>query len=104
MERIGRHDWGLVGNTIKTREWDVAMPNKLFEYVATGVPVVAMNASHCARFVEDTGMGISVSGPEELGERWREHRDVRKRLFKERQAWSMNAHIHKLEQFYHALV
>jgi glycosyltransferase involved in cell wall biosynthesis len=100
LERIGRHDWGLVGNTTKTREWDVAMPNKLFEYVATGVPVVAMNAANSARFLEETGLGIKVSGPEELAERWPEHREVRKKLFKERQAWSMNQHIHKLEDFY----
>lgn len=103
MERIGRHDWGLVGNTTKTREWDVAMPNKLFEYIATGVPVVAMNAKNSSSFIEATGMGISVSGPEELAERWGEHRETRKKLFKERQAWSMNSHIHKLEDFYRAV-
>lgn len=103
LERVSRHDWGLVGNTTKTREWDVAMPNKLFEYIATGVPVVAMNAANSARFVSDTGMGISVSEPEELAARWREHRDVRKKLIKERQAWSMNSHIHKLEGFYRAV-
>jgi glycosyltransferase involved in cell wall biosynthesis len=85
---------------VKTKEWDVAMPNKLFEYMATGVPVVAMNAADCSKFVKDTGVGIAVEGPEELGERWKEHRDCRGRVFKERQAWSMNAHIHKLEQFY----
>jgi glycosyltransferase involved in cell wall biosynthesis len=100
LDMVGRHDWGLVGNTTKTKEWDVAMPNKLFEYMATGVPVVAMNAADCARFVKDTGVGITVDGPEELGSRWREHRDCRRTLFKERQAWSMNAHIHELEKFY----
>ena len=100
MERIGRHDWGLVGNTTRTREWDVAMPNKLFEYMATGVPVVAMNANNASKFVNATGVGITVSGTEELAERWKEHREVRKKLFKERQAWSMNAHIHHLEKFY----
>ena len=103
MGRIGRHDWGLVGNTVKTRQWEVAMPNKLFEYIATGVPVVSMNAGHCSRFIEETGMGITVSGPEELGERWKEHRDCRKRVFKERQKYSMNANIHKLEDFYRAV-
>jgi glycosyltransferase involved in cell wall biosynthesis len=100
MGRIGRHDWGLVGNTTKTREWDVAMPNKMFEYMASGVPVVAMNAAQCAKFVDGAGVGISVEGPQELADRWREHRDARKRVIKERQAWSMNYHIHKLEQFY----
>lgn len=102
MGAIGRHDWGLVGNTTKTREWEVAMPNKLFEYVATGVPVVAMNASNCSTFLEETGMGISVGGPEELGERWKEHTEVRKKVLKQRQAWSMNAQIHHLEDFYRA--
>ena len=103
LQNIGRHDWGLVGNSVKTREWEVAMPNKLFEYIATGVPVVSMNATHCSRFLEETGMGITVSGPEELGDRWKEHRDCRQRVFKQRQDWTMNAHIHKLEDFYRAV-
>lgn len=100
LNSVTRHDWGLVGNTSATREWNVAMPNKLFEYLATGVPVVSMNAAQCSKFIADTGVGISVSGPEELAERWKEHREVRPRVIKERQAWSMNAHIHKLEKFY----
>lgn len=104
MERIGRHDWGLVGNSVKTREWQVAMPNKLFEYIAAGVPVVAMNSDNCSKFLEETGMGITVSGPEELGERWAEHRDLRKNVFKERRKWTMNAHIHELEEFYRAII
>lgn len=100
LNSVTRHDWGLVGNSTKTREWQVAMPNKLFEYLASGVPVVSMNADHCSRFVQETGVGISVEGPEELADRWKEHREVRKKVFKERKAWSMNAHIHKLESFY----
>lgn len=104
MTRIGRHDWGLVGNTVKTREWQVAMPNKLFEYIATGMPVVSMNADNCSTFLEETGMGIMVDGPEELGSRWKEHRDCRERVFKQRQKWTMNAHIHELEDFYKEII
>lgn len=97
---LSRHDWGLVGNTAPHREWEVAMPNKLFDYMAAGVPTVAMNASYCSKFLEATQIGISVSGPEELGERWKEHRRARANVFKERRAWAMDAHIHKLEKFY----
>lgn len=104
LNSVSRHDWGLVGNTIKTREWEVAMPNKLFEYMASGLPVASINATECSKFVEGTDVGITVSGPEELAERWSEHRDKRKKVFKERQAWSMNAHIHKLEDFYRGLL
>ena len=103
VRHIGRHDWGLVGNSVETKQWKVAMPNKLFEYAASGMPIVSMNADYCSKFLEETGMGITVSGPEELGERWAEHRDKRKKVYKERQAWSMNQHIHKLEDFYRAV-
>lgn len=103
LKKIGRHDWGLVGNTVKTREWELAAPNKLFEYLACGIPVVAMNAPWCERFLRDTGMGISVSGPEELGERWKEHRDCRNQVMKHRKDWAMENHIGKLEDFYRAL-
>lgn len=97
---VSRHDWGLVGNVGKHREWEVAMPNKLFDYMAAGVPTVAINASYCSKFLEATQTGITVSGPEELGERWKEHRAARTNVFKERRAWAMDAHIHKLEKFY----
>lgn len=103
VQRISRHDWGLVGNSVETPQWKVAMPNKMFEYIAAGMPVVSMNADYCSKFLEETGMGISVSGPEELGSRWAEHRKVRQRVIKERQKYSMNAQIHKLEEFYRAV-
>lgn len=103
LKSIGRHDWGLVGNTIKTKQWEVAVPNKMFEYISAGVPVVAMNAGVCSDFLLETGMGISVSGPEELGERWAEHRICRNQVIKKRREWAMDAHIHKLEDFYRAL-
>ena len=104
MKSLGRHDWGLVGNTVRTGQWEVAMPNKLFEYMACGVPVVSMNAKVCANFVQESDVGISVEGPEELGERWAEHREKRKNVIKHRRAWMMESHIGKLEEFYRGLV
>src|SRR3990172_534458 len=66
----------------------------------TGMPVVSMNAKGCTNFLENTGMGIAVSNPEDLGSRWAEHRKVRERVIKERKNWTMENHIHKLEDFY----
>jgi hypothetical protein len=103
LKSVARHDWGLVGNTIKTREWELAAPNKLFEYLACGVPVVAMNAPWCENFLKETGMGISVSGPEELAEKWSLQRECRTQVMKHRKDWAMENHIHKLEDFYRAL-
>lgn len=97
---LSRHDWGLVGNVVKTPEWDIAFPNKMFEYISAGVPVVALNAPACGKYLEEKGVGIAVSSLEELTERWSEHTQCRKVLLKKRQQFVMESHIAKLEEFY----
>lgn len=100
IKAISRHDWGLVGNVHPSTEWDVAFPNKMFEYMAANVPIVAMNARACGEFVERTGVGISVSSIDELASRWKEHRICRERLMKIRLRFSMEEHISGLENLY----
>lgn len=36
--------WGFLGMDVPTSKWNVVMPNKLFEYLMCGVPVIAVNA------------------------------------------------------------
>lgn len=98
------HDWGLVGNITKTPEWEVAFPNKMFEYIAAAVPVVAINAPECGKFIEEFGFGIKVDSLEELAARWSEHEEVRKTLIKNRQKFVMEAHIDKLKHFYDDMI
>jgi glycosyltransferase involved in cell wall biosynthesis len=100
LKSLTRHDWGLVGNVNKTPEWEVAFPNKLFEYIAACVPVVAINAKECGKFLKKHGIGIEVKSLDELKERWGEHREIRKTLIKKRQQFTMNANIHTLEELY----
>lgn len=100
---ISRHDWGLVGNIHKTSEWDVAFPNKLFEYMAALLPIVVINAKECADFVLKYGIGIVVESIQELADRWGEHRECRKNLIKVRQKFSMENNIHILEGLYDQL-
>lgn len=100
LNKISRHDWGLVGNIFSTSEWDVALPNKLFEYIAACVPVVVINAKESARFVEKYGIGIVVNNIEELASRWSEHRECRRRLVSLRKRFTMENHIGGLEALY----
>lgn len=101
---IARHDWGLVGNIMPNPEWDVAMPNKLFEYIAAGVPVVAINAKECEEFVVKHGVGISVKSIDELAARWNEHTEIRKHLLKTRAKFSMEMNIEGLENLYRSFI
>ncbi len=104
MGCLSRHDWGLVGNIKKSSEWDVALPNKLFEYIAASVPVVAINASYCSEFLQEHGVGITVNSLEELCERWSEHKEVRKRLIKKRRDFTMDNHIYQVENLYNVIL
>jgi glycosyltransferase involved in cell wall biosynthesis len=100
LKSLTRHDWGLVGNVNPTPEWEVAFPNKLFEYIAACVPVVAINAKECGKFLKKHKIGIEVKSLDELKERWDEHTEIRKTLIKKRQQFTMNANIHLLEELY----
>ena len=101
LSQISRHDWGLVGNTIDSPQWQQTLPNKLYDYVAAGVPVVCINAAASSRICELTGIGITVSSIEELASRWSEHRKVREKLWKiRRPELTMERNIGRLIQLY----
>ena len=100
LTSIQAHDWGLVGNIFPTPEWDIAFPNKMFEYIAAAVPVVAINAPACGEFLESEGFGIQVKSIEELAERWSEHETVRKTLIRNRKKFTMEENIKPLVDLY----
>ncbi len=104
MMKLSRHDWGLVGNLHSTPEWEVAFPNKIFEYISACVPVVSINAQECGEFITQEGVGISVKSLEELCTRWSEHTEIRKTLIKKRQKFVMDNNIYKLEDFYEKII
>ena len=97
---IGRHDWGLIGNIDSHREWENSMPNKVFEYIGAQMPVVALNAKHPGKWVEDEGVGINIKTLDELEEKWHLHEELRNNLTKKRLDYCMENHIHKLEGLY----
>jgi len=104
MKQLGEYDWGLCGNLVPYPEWDVAFPNKLFEYLAAGIPVVAMNAPVVGEFVEKHGIGISVSSVQELKARWDERERCQAEVFKKRYQWSMERNVEGLLALYQELL
>ena len=104
IKRIQAFDWGLVGNIKSYENWEKAMPNKLFEYMAANVPVVCINAGEAAKFVLKHDVGIVVNDLEELRNRWKEHTEKRKNIVKLRRKFSMESHIGELEQFYRGVL
>lgn len=104
LRQISRHDWGLVGNTINSPQWQQTTPNKLFDYLAAGVPSVCINAGASSDIVSQYGFGITVNSIEELRDEWAYHRECRNTLWKVRQQLSMEANIHTLLDLYKAVL
>lgn len=78
------------------------IPNKLFDYMACGKPVIVSNCAPLARIINETGCGIVVSNkdPEQLVSALREmrNRDVRlmsengRKAAEKRYNWEQDAH------------
>lgn len=67
---LGRADVGLITlKRVDAFEYAIS-PNKLFEYMAAGLPVLCAIPGDMARLVEDAGAGIAVlpESPEEIAE------------------------------------
>ena len=97
IEHVGSHDWGLVGNVNKAPVWDVALPNKFYDYIAGGVPSINFNCPEVAKIIDEYDIGINVKSVDEAIERWEEHKEKRFNLFRVRDSLSLENYIQRLE-------
>ena len=56
LQIVSAADVGLIPHH-KCESWDTTIPNKLFDYMAAGLPVVSSNADPCKRILAQTGAG-----------------------------------------------
>jgi glycosyltransferase involved in cell wall biosynthesis len=97
LKCLSSHDWGMCGNIDVHREWNLAMPNKLFEYMAAGIPIVSLNASEVSKFVKKHKVGITVKSLKELKERWDEREECQSNVLKIRHKFTMENNIGQLD-------
>lgn len=57
LEIVAGADAGLVPH-LATESWNTTVPNKLFDYMAAGLPVISSDARPCARILGETGSGV----------------------------------------------
>ncbi len=65
MAVLPRYDWGWAGfnASINRAHIDTALPNKAFEYLAAGLPIIALRHKALERFVEGEGVGVVIDDP-----------------------------------------
>ncbi|MDD5543903.1 MAG: glycosyltransferase [Acidobacteriia bacterium] len=105
LGEIGMYSWSLVGNWTEKHQpvWDFALPNKLFDGIAAGVPPVVIGNKPSEDLVLRSDIGIVVQSPDELKERWGEHVEKRKNLLLKRSEFCMENYIGGLENLYESI-
>lgn len=94
LHNLGRHTAGLVGSPYPLPDFKDSMPNKLFEYVAAGIPAIVLNAPEALEYVEYFGLGVGISDPSEVGEALEKLRDHR--ILTDRWQFTMEGEMPKL--------
>ena len=52
LQELPKYEWGFVGTDIKTDKGDVCMPNKMWEYMACGLPIAGCNVPAIERYLD----------------------------------------------------
>jgi hypothetical protein len=99
-----RYDWGLLGTAGKHHQWDASMPNKLFEYILSGLPIICLNAKEPGEWVEKHGLGVCISDPAEIPGIYEQHHKIRKHMVKHQDAWSMEQQTEQILELYSKIV
>jgi len=61
FQTLAAYDFGFVGyNPTSSIVMNIAMPNKLFEYIACGLPILAMNYDLISDFITTNKFGVVV--------------------------------------------
>ena len=66
LSELTRYDYGLCAPGIAAPQWNRTIPNKLFEYIAAGIPVLCWGCDATAQIVREYGIGEVLTGADEL--------------------------------------
>lgn len=108
LQEITKYDFGWSGfNAIKNkRHLDIVLPNKLFEYVACGLPVLSFPYRTQKKFLEEHGVGLVFNDLEELIELLKGDSvdEVRKTVLRKRHDFTIEENIGTVKDFYEKML
>ena len=99
LSELSRYDWGFVGapNPV-CPEINLALPNKLFDYLAAGIPVIVFGANAAAEWVVRNDCGVVVKSVFDIPQILNQHELYRERV--RARKWTMDTEIPKLLDLY----
>jgi glycosyltransferase involved in cell wall biosynthesis len=74
LRELPRYDLGWAGfnATLNAAHLDTALPNKAFEYIGCGLPVLTLGHGALSRFLAERGLGVTLESVDDLAGELRE--------------------------------
>ncbi len=108
LYEITQYDFGWAGfNGAKNGEHlDIALPNKVLEYVSSDLPVIAFPHKTIQRFIEKYGIGLIIKDVDELPETLRNVNisELEGHVMRSRHKLTVESKIPKLVDFYNKMM
>jgi hypothetical protein len=108
LAALAAYDFGWAGfnSTLNGAHLDTCLPNKLYEYVGCGLPVLTLGHRALLRVVADSGLGLSLTTLDDLVGQLSavDVVELRRRIAAARFELTVEANIHRLTALYEAAV
>jgi hypothetical protein len=107
LAALPQYDFGWAGfnSTLNGAHLDTCLPNKVYEYVGCGLPVLTLGHRALARLLGENGLGLSLATFDDLVGQLAavEMVELRGRIAAARLELTMEANIHRLAELYEAV-
>jgi len=105
LPEITQYDFGWAGfneNQKNSNHLDVALPNKIFEYIACGLPVLAFPHKNIREFLDQHGVGLVFDNVDKIPSQLRNRSidRVRRNALDSRYKFTVESNIGRLIRYY----
>lgn len=108
LQTLPKYDFGWAGfnANLNAAHIDTALPNKAFEYIGCGLPVLTFEHRALARFVQEQGVGVALATPDDLAGQLAglDVAQLRRRVAAARFDFTVERNIGRLADLYEAVV
>jgi len=108
LQQMTRQKWGYLGSQKEgNHQWDSAVPNKLFEYLAAGVIPIGSHAKEAEEYVRENDIGVVCNSLEEVAETVRNplmYEIFAKKIMEKRGQFTMDTQLKKIENLYKKII
>lgn len=109
IKEMAQYGFGFCGSVYYMYNIDYCSPNKLYEYMAAGLPLINMRSSSTAKFIDENKIGFNVNSVEEVSAILRnvtqeQYKQLRDNVFLVRDKYCVENNIQRIINFYEKIL